>query len=43
MNGFANAILSLLLSWIRLIISQFWKLLSGDTGEKLFSFFSKKQ
>lgn len=41
MNGFANAILSLLLSWIRLIISQFWKLLSGDTGEKLFAFFSK--
>lgn len=41
MNGFANAVLSLLLSWIRVIISQFWKLISGDTGEKLFSFFSK--
>ncbi|MBE5779688.1 MAG: hypothetical protein E7331_10215 [Clostridiales bacterium] len=41
MNGFANAILSLLLSWIRVIIAQFWKLFTSDTGEKLFSFFSK--
>lgn len=41
MNGFANAILSLLLSWIKVIINQFWNLLSSETGEQLVSFLSQ--
>ena len=42
MNGFTNAILSLLLSWIKVIINQFWNLLSSETGEQLVSFLSEK-
>ncbi|MBQ8149408.1 MAG: hypothetical protein IJ041_02725 [Clostridia bacterium] len=38
MNGLANAILTLLLSWLRSIISSVWKLLSSESGSRLYQF-----
>lgn len=38
MNGFTNAILSLLLGWIRLLINQLWKLMNSERGVSLLSF-----
>lgn len=38
MNGFTNAILSLLLSWIRIFINQIWRLLSSGGSNSFFDF-----
>lgn len=38
MNGFANTILSFMLNWIRALISQIWRLFSGESGGLLFRF-----
>lgn len=42
MNGFTNAILSLLLSWIRLLVNQLWKLISSEDGASFFSFLADR-
>lgn len=41
MNGLANAILTLLLSWLRIIINRFWALMNSETGTSFFTFLSK--
>ena len=38
MNGFTNSILSLLLSWIRLLIGQIWAALNSENGSRALSF-----
>ncbi len=38
MNGLANAILTLLLSWLRIIINRFWSLISSETGTSFYTF-----
>lgn len=37
MNGFANSMLSLLLSWLKALIRDAWQLLSGEEGGALLS------
>lgn len=41
MNGLANAILTLLLGWLRVIINRFWSLLNSETGTSFYTFLSK--
>lgn len=41
MNGLANAILTLLLGWLRVIINRFWSLVNSDTGTSFQQFLSK--
>ncbi len=41
MNGLANAILTLLLSWLRVIINRFWSLINSETGTSFQQFLSK--
>lgn len=41
MNGLANAILTLLLSWLRVIINRFWSLVNSETGTSFQQFLSK--
>lgn len=41
MNGLANAILTLLLGWLRVIINRFWSLVNSDTGTSFQHFLSK--
>ncbi len=38
MNGLAHAILTLLLSWLRSIISSVWSLLSSESGSRFYQF-----
>lgn len=38
MNGLANAILTLLLSWLRIIINRFWALISSESGTSFYTF-----
>ena len=38
MNGFAHTILTLMLSWIRALISNLWSLLSSEDGGMLYRF-----
>lgn len=38
MNGFTNSILSLLLSWLRLLIGQIWAALNSENGSRMLSF-----
>lgn len=38
MNGFANTILTLLLSWLRVLISNIWSALSGEGASLLYQF-----
>lgn len=40
MNGFTNAVLSLLLGWLRALLNSLWNVISGEGGGALFSFFS---
>lgn len=40
MNGFVNSLLSVMLSWIRALISQLWSLLNSEDGGLFFRFFS---
>lgn len=40
MNGFVNTILSLMLSWIRALISNLWALLTSEDGGAFCQFFS---
>lgn len=41
MNGFAHTILSLMLSWIRALISNLWSLLNSEDGGRLYQFLAK--
>ena len=41
MNGFTNAILSLLLGWIRLLINQLWRTINSEGGASFFSFLAR--
>ncbi len=41
MNGLANAILTLLLSWLRVIINRFWSLVNSETGTSFYTFLSQ--
>ena len=41
MNSFINAILSLMLSWIRALITRLWSLITSESGGELFRFFSQ--
>lgn len=41
MNGLANAILTLLLSWLRILINRFWSLVNSETGSSFQQFLSK--
>lgn len=41
MNGLANAILTLLLSWLRIIINRFWSLLNSESGTSFYQFLSQ--
>jgi hypothetical protein len=41
MNGLANAILTLLLSWLKTIISSVWSLLSSESGSRLYRFLAE--
>ena len=38
MNGFANAILTLLLSWMRVLVNDLWRLLSSEDAGILYRF-----
>lgn len=38
MNGFANTILTILLSWLRALINNIWKLLGSEGGGSLYQF-----
>ena len=38
MNGFANAILTLLLSWMRVLVNDLWRLLSSDDAGLFYRF-----
>jgi len=38
MNGFVNTLLSLMLSWIRAIISNIWTMLNSEDGGSLYQF-----
>ncbi len=40
MNGFVNTILSVMLSWIRALISNIWTVLSSEDGGALYQFLS---
>jgi len=40
MNGFVNSILSVMLSWIRALISNIWTLLNSEDGGALYRFLS---
>ncbi len=40
MNGFAGAILSLLLGWLRAFFNHFWRILNSEDGGALVSFLS---
>ena len=40
MNGFVNTLLSVMLSWIRALISQLWSLITSEDGGVFFRFFS---
>ena len=37
MNGFTNSILSLLLSWIRLLLGQIWAARNSENGSRALS------
>lgn len=41
MNGLANAILTLLLSWLRMIIDRLWSAVNSETGSQFFTFLSR--
>lgn len=41
MNGLANAILTLLLSWLRIIINRIWSAVNSETGGHFLEFLSK--
>ena len=38
MNGFTNAILTLLLGWLRTLLNAVWSLFSSDSGSGLLAF-----
>ena len=38
MNGFANAILTLLLSWMRVLVNDLWRLLSSEDAGLFYRF-----
>ena len=38
MNGFANAILTLLLSWMRVLVNDLWRLLSSEDAGIFYRF-----
>lgn len=40
MNGFVNTLLSVMLSWIRALISQIWRLLTSEDGGVFYQFLS---
>lgn len=40
MNGFVNTLLSVMLSWIRALISNLWTLLTSEDGGAIYQFFS---
>ena len=40
MNGFVNTLLSVMLSWIRALISNLWSLLNSEDGGVIYQFFS---
>lgn len=42
MNGFTHSILSLLLTWIRTLISSLWSLFGSEEGGLLYRFLSEK-
>ena len=37
MNGLANAILTMLLSWLRVIVNRIWSIVNSDTGSHFFA------
>ncbi|MCI6376181.1 MAG: hypothetical protein MR842_00235 [Clostridiales bacterium] len=41
MNGFANTLLTLLLSWLRALINNIWRVLSSEDGGAFYQFLSK--
>lgn len=38
MNGLANAILTMLLSWLRVIVNRIWSLVNSESGGQFFTF-----
>ena len=40
MNGFANTLLTLLLSWLRVLINNLWRVLSSEDGGAFYQFLS---
>lgn len=38
MNGLANGILTMLLSWLRIIVNRIWSLVNSETGSLFFTF-----
>ncbi|MBO5502681.1 MAG: hypothetical protein J6K73_00320 [Clostridia bacterium] len=41
MNGLANAILTMLLSWLRIIVNRVWSIINSDTGGRFLGFLAK--
>ena len=41
MNGFANSILSILLSWIRALIANIWVVINSEDGGSVYRFFAQ--
>lgn len=41
MNGLSNAILTMLLSWLRSIVNRVWSIINSETGSHFFSFLTE--
>lgn len=41
MNGLANAILTMLLSWLRIIVNRVWSIINSETGSRFFTFLAE--
>ena len=41
MNGFANTLLSFILSWIRTLINNLWGIVTSEDGGLLYQFFAQ--
>lgn len=41
MNGLANAILTMLLSWLRIIVNRVWSIINSETGSRFFAFLAE--
>lgn len=40
MNGFANTVLTMLLSWLKALVSNIWSVFTGENGDALYRFFA---